>query len=120
MNEEKGIVAGDFVVRDEGSISGIVQGSVTVLSGARLKLKGVCLGDLVAAADTDLQILGVVKGHIHLGERAHLVLRGVCAKGLTIAPGAKVEITGTVSGTVENRGGTISGSGIYQVDQTEG
>lgn len=61
MRTEAGRIEGDVVVTDELTLLGVVQGSVRVGTGGRLRLLGTVGHDLVVEAGGEAELVGVVK-----------------------------------------------------------
>ncbi|MDB5334635.1 MAG: hypothetical protein JWN70_254 [Planctomycetaceae bacterium] len=64
MRIETGIVESDLTVRGDWTITGIVQGNLTVTAGSNLQLTGICEGNLVVEAGGTADITGIVEGRI--------------------------------------------------------
>ena len=89
MREERGQIAGPFVVHEALTLWGTVAGTVTVVEGGKFYMRGSIYGDL----------------NIEYGGRAHLY--GNVAGHLRVARGTKVIVSGTVMGDVTNEGGRL-------------
>jgi hypothetical protein len=89
MREERGTIAGDFVVTEPLTLWGSVGGSVTVDEGGKLYLRGAVYGDLTIA----------------FGGRCHIFGRVIGT--LTVKRGGKVIHSGVLGGDAINEGGRL-------------
>lgn len=89
MREERGTIAGDFVVTDAVTLWGAVGGNVIVEEGGKLYMRGACYGDIT----------------IMYGGRCHIF--GRCVGTLTVKRGGKVIHSGVLGGNAINQGGRM-------------
>ena len=89
MREERGTIAGDFVVTEALTLWGSVGGNVTVDEGGKLYLRGAVYGDLTIA----------------YGGRCHIFGRVIGT--LTVKRGGKVIHSGVLGGDAINEGGRM-------------
>ncbi len=89
MKEERGTIAGDFVVAEGIELWGTVGGNVTVAEGGKLYVRGAIYGDIL----------------VEYGGRAHIFGRVIGT--LTVKRGAKVIHSGVLGGDAINRGGRL-------------
>jgi len=89
MREERGTIAGDFVVNEPIELWGSVGGNVTVAEGGKLYVRGAIYGDMI----------------IEFGGRAHIFGRVIGS--LTVKRGAKVIHSGILGGDAINKGGRL-------------
>ncbi len=89
MREERGTIAGDYVVNEALELWGSVGGNVRVGEGAKFYLRGAIYGDLT----------------VEYGGRVHIF--GRIAGSLTVKRGAKVIHSGYLGGDAINEGGRL-------------
>lgn len=89
MREERGQIAGDFVVSEPYTLWGSVGGNVTVGEGGKFYLRGSIYGNLI----------------IEFGGRVHIY--GSMTGNLIVQRGAKVIHSGVIGGDAINEGGRI-------------
>src|SRR5437763_9415313 len=89
MREERGTIAGDWVVSDAVELRGSVGGSITVAEGGKLYMRGAVYGDILVEYGGRLHIFGRVIGN------------------LTVKRGAKVIHSGVLGGDAINEGGRL-------------
>lgn len=89
MREERGTIAGDYVVNEALTLWGSVGGNVTVTEGGKFYLRGAVYGDIVC----------------EYGARMHIF--GRCTGSLTVKRGAKVIHSGVLGGDAINQGGRL-------------
>src|SRR5262245_11910388 len=89
MLEERGTIAGDWVVSEACTLWGSVGGSVTVAEGGKLYMRGAVYGDILVEYGGRLHIFGRVVGN------------------LTVKRGAKVIHSGVIGGDATNQGGRL-------------
>lgn len=64
MRFENGIVEHNITIADAYTLTGIVTGNITVLSGGNLELVGICSGDLIVESGARVNLIGIVEGRI--------------------------------------------------------
>jgi predicted acyltransferase (DUF342 family) len=89
MREERGKLTGDIEINELYTLWGAIAGTVTVVEGGKLYLRGSIYGDLVAQSGARVHIFGNVQGKV------------------TVHPDAKVIHSGTVGGDMINLGGRL-------------
>jgi cytoskeletal protein CcmA (bactofilin family) len=89
MHEERGTIAGDWVVSEPTTLWGSVGGNVTVAEGGKLYMRGAVYGDILVEFGGRLHIFGRVVG------------------SLTVKRGAKVIHSGVLGGDATNKGGRL-------------
>jgi cytoskeletal protein CcmA (bactofilin family) len=89
MREERGQIPGDFTVAEPFTLWGSVGGSVTVIEGGKVYVRGAIYGQLIVEKGGRVHVLGVVSGDV------------------TAHEGAKVIISGQVGGNAINLGGRL-------------
>src|SRR5262249_20429672 len=89
MREERGQIAGDFVVKEAIELWGSVGGDVTVAEGGKLYVRGAVYGNI----------------SLEWGGRAHIFGRVIGS--LTVKRGAKVIHSGILGGDAINKGGRL-------------
>src|SRR6476659_6115371 len=89
MKEERGTIAGDYVVTEGIELWGTVGGNVTVAEGGKLYVRGAIYGDIL----------------VEYGGRAHIFGRVIGT--LTVKRGAKVIHSGVLGGDAINKGGRL-------------
>ncbi|HVL57264.1 MAG TPA: hypothetical protein VM491_12215 [Burkholderiaceae bacterium] len=87
MRQDNRKLDGDLAVDESLEFSGLLGGSIRVVSGGSLRLTGECVGDLSVEPGGHAVIEGTVGGDV--------INRGI------------VEIRGAVKGKVASRGGTL-------------
>jgi cytoskeletal protein CcmA (bactofilin family) len=78
MRDLSGIVSGAIRLDQDGEVSGIVSGDITIAAGCRVLISGMVRGDIVAEPGAEVTITGIVNGAVH-------------------AEGATVHVTGIVT-----------------------
>jgi cytoskeletal protein CcmA (bactofilin family) len=89
MLEERGTIAGDWVVSEPVTLWGSVGGNVTVAEGGKLYMRGAVYGDILVEYGGRLHIFGRVVG------------------SLTVKRGAKAIHSGVLGGNAINEGGRL-------------
>ena len=89
MREERGTIAGDYVVNEPLELWGSIGGNLTVGEGGKLYLRGAVYGDMI----------------IEFGGRAHIYGRVIGS--LTVKRGGKVIHSGVLGGDAINKGGRL-------------
>ena len=89
MREERGTIAGDFVVDESLTLWGSVGGNLIVTEGGKCYMRGAVYGDITVEFGGRLHIFGRVIGT------------------LTVMRGAKVIHSGVLGGDAINKGGRL-------------
>ena len=89
MREERGTIAGDYVVDEPLTLWGSVGGNVRVIEGGKFYLRGAVYGNIT----------------VEYGGRMHIF--GRCQGGITVKRGAKVIHSGMLGGNAVNQGGRL-------------
>ena len=89
MREERGTIAGNYVVTEPLTLWGSVGGNVIVDEGGKLYLRGAVYGDLIVAYGGRCHVFGRVIG------------------SLTVKRGAKAIHSGVLGGDAVNEGGRL-------------
>lgn len=87
MRAESGKIEGDFEVKDDFALHGMVTGSIVVISGGILSLHGMCVKNVIVRSGGTAKLYGMVNGD-------------------AINEGGSLEVHGTVSGAVRTINGT--------------
>ena len=80
METQSGTIKGDFTVVGDFTLAGTVTGSITVLAGGRLYLRGTCMNNMIVQSGGAAFVFGTVGSDVHNA--------------------GNVEIEGTVNGSV--------------------
>jgi len=59
-----GIHDGDVTLKEDGDVTGIVDGTIVIEPGLRTRISGIVKGGVVVGKDADVLISGIVKGGV--------------------------------------------------------
>jgi hypothetical protein len=97
MREERGRIASDVTIDEPVDLWGSVAGTVTVIDGGKLYVRGAVYGDVIVEDGGRCHVFGNVQG------------------SLIVRDGAKVIHSGVVGGDVINNGGRLVVEGMAKV-----
>ena len=102
MREERGTVAGDWVVTEPTTLWGSVGGNVTVGEGGKLYLRGAVYGHIVVEYGGRLHIFGRVVGSLTVKRGAQAIHSGVLGGDATNEGGRLyIENTSVINGKIK-------------------
>jgi cytoskeletal protein CcmA (bactofilin family) len=114
MREERGTIAGDYVVSEPLTLWGSIGGNVRVVEGGKFYLRGAIYGDLVCEYGGRMHIFGRVTGSLTVKRGAKVIHSGVLG-GDAINDGGRlfIESTAMTNGKIKTLRGETKISHLY-------
>ena len=106
MREERGIITGDVIVYEHFELWGAVSGTVKVIGGGKLYVRGKIYGDLLVEKGGRCHVYGAVSGNIIVHRGGKCIHSGIVG-GNAVNHGGRlwVEQSAKVMGQIEKHGG---------------
>jgi cytoskeletal protein CcmA (bactofilin family) len=102
MREERGTIAGDYVVTDELTLWGTVGGNLIIDEGGKCYMRGAVYGDIFVMYGGRLHIFGRVAGNLVVKRGGKVIHSGVLGGNATNEGGRMyIENTSTINGKVK-------------------
>jgi cytoskeletal protein CcmA (bactofilin family) len=114
MREERGAIAGDFVVNEPMTLWGSVGGNLTVAEGGKFYLRGAVYGDVTCEFGGRMHIFGRITGDLLVKRGAKVIHSGLIAGNATNDGGRLyVESTAIINGKVKTLRGETKISKLF-------
>ena len=102
MKEERGNLAGDYVISEPFTLWGSIAGNVTATKGAKFYVRGAIYGNLAVLPGGRVHVFGNVSGNLTVSEKTKVIHSGMLG-GDAINRGGRlyIEATAKVLGKVK-------------------